>query len=83
LWEVALNWVISQKAVEFQSGQTGYRAKIEIGNELVPLTNYCKHTNPIMNLIYAKVASNVSWTTLDADLADHLKAHPDAESEED
>jgi hypothetical protein len=81
LWEVAVEWVAAQGVKELQSGQTGYRAKIEVGNTLLPLTNYCKHTNPIVNLIYRKVAENVSWLTLDEDLASFLKSHPEANSD--
>jgi len=77
LWEEALKWVISRGAVEFQSGQTGYRAKIEIGNELVPLMNYCKHRNPIVQRIYAAISSRISWSTLDKDLQGFLEAHPE------
>jgi predicted N-acyltransferase len=77
LYEAALDWVLTTKAVEFQSGQTGYRAKIDLGNSLVPLTNYCKHRNPLMNRIYALVSQDVSWLTLDEDLATYLKAHPE------
>jgi hypothetical protein len=81
LWEIALNWVVSVGAREFQSGQTGYRFKIDVGNELVALTNHCKHLNPIINAIYAKVGSSVNWSTLDHDLETYLKAHPEAVSE--
>jgi hypothetical protein len=79
LWEAAVQWAVAQGATELQSGQTGYRAKIEVGNTLLPLTNYCKHTNPLVNLIYKKVATSVNWSTLDEDLADFLKAHPDTD----
>jgi len=76
LWETAVQWSVAQGATELQSGQTGYRAKIEVGNTLLPLTNYCKHTNPLVNLIYKKVAQSVNWSTLDEDLANFLKVHP-------
>ncbi|MDR3616845.1 MAG: GNAT family N-acetyltransferase [Candidatus Obscuribacterales bacterium] len=81
LWEAAVQWVAAQGVTELQSGQTGYRAKIEVGNTLLPLTNYCKHTNPLVNLIYRKVAQSVNWSTLDEDLASFLKAHPDTDSD--
>ncbi len=81
LWEVALAWVVSTGAKEFQSGQTGYRAKIDVGHELVPLTNHCKNLNPILQMVFAKVASSVDWSSLDPDLETFLKAHPEAAGE--
>jgi hypothetical protein len=77
LWEAALEWVIAGGATEFQSGQTGYRAKIDIGNTLIPLTNFCKHRNPAVHKIYELVAKSISWSTLDHNLAEYLKAHPE------
>jgi hypothetical protein len=77
LWEAALEWAISTGASEFQSGQTGYSAKIDIGNSLVPLTNYCRHRNPIIHWFYKEVAKTLSWSSIDNDLAVYLKAHPE------
>ncbi len=82
LWEGALDWVLTTtKANEFQSGQTGYRAKIDVGHSLVPLTNYCKHSNPIFHKLYTVATRDVNWSTLDDDLKVFLAAHPE-ESEE-
>ena len=77
LWDAALDWVLTTGAKEFQSGQTGYRAKIDVGHSLVPLTNYCRHSNPIVHRIYALVCSKITWTTLDDDLKVFLAAHPE------
>ena len=77
LWEAAVDWAAGIGAKSIQSGQTGYAPKIELGNQLVPLTNYCAHLNPVINWIYAKVAKTINWDTLDADLAVYLKAYPD------
>lgn len=74
LWESALSWVLRSGAREFQSGQTGYRAKLDIGHELVPLTNYCKHNNPLINKVFASIAKDISWSSLDNDLATYLKS---------
>ena len=79
LWEASLEWVLDQGGKEYQSGQTGYRFKLDVGNSLVPLTNYCKHTNPIVSTIFANFAKEISWSTLDDDLKVFLSAHPDAE----
>jgi hypothetical protein len=76
LWEAAVDWSASIKAKSIQSGQTGYSAKIELGNKLVPFTNYCTHKNPIIHWVYAKVAKTINWDTLDEDLAIYLKAYP-------
>jgi hypothetical protein len=76
LWEEAVKWCLLKNAKELQSGQTGYSAKIELGHRLVALTNYCKHSNPIINKIFGTVAKGISWSSLDQDLAVFLKAHP-------
>jgi hypothetical protein len=78
LWEASLEWVVKQNCPEFLSGQTGYRFKIDVGNSLVPLNNYCKHTNPMVLAVFATHAKEVSWATLDDDLKVYLTAHPEA-----
>ncbi|MEI6125311.1 MAG: peptidogalycan biosysnthesis protein [Pseudomonadota bacterium] len=77
LWEAAVEWSYSIGARSIQSGQTGYAPKIELGNALVALTNYCKHKNPIIHWIYAAVAKMVNWNTLDKDLSIYAKAYPE------
>lgn len=78
LWDAAVDFALAKGLSSIQSGQTGYSAKIELGNELVPLTNYCRHRNKLTHAIYRKVAKTIDWHTLDPDLAAHLKAHPEA-----
>ena len=78
LWEAAVDWSAAQGATSIQSGQTGYAPKIELGHELVPLTNYCAHKNPIIHWIYAVAAKTINWDTLDEDLAIYLQAYPDS-----
>ncbi len=68
LWEAAVKWALFAGAEELQSGQTGYRAKYDVGHKLIPLTNYCKHRNPVVHLIFKTIARNISWSTLDDDL---------------
>ncbi len=77
LWDAAVDWAISQKATSFQSGQTGYTAKIRLGHALVPMNNYCAHVNPIVHWVYAKVAKTINWDTLDEDLKLYLEAYPE------
>lgn len=77
LWEEVTTWVMSQGAQEFQSGQTGYRAKLDVGHKLVPLTNLCKHSNPLINRIYSGISDSIDWPSLDSDLAIYLQAHPE------
>ena len=69
LWEHAIDWASRQHATEFQSGQTGYRAKLDLGHDLVPLYNYCRHRNPVWHRLFAYVARRISWATLDKDLS--------------
>jgi hypothetical protein len=77
LWEAALEWVMTTDARQFQSGQTGYRAKIDVGNSLVPLTNYGKHRNLLSHKLYSEVSKTISWKSLDKDLDIYLRSHPE------
>lgn len=72
LWDAAVDWALGLGAKTLQSGQTGYGAKLEIGHQLVPLTNYARHRNPLVHAVYAAVAKSISWRTLDEDLAKRL-----------
>jgi hypothetical protein len=75
LWDAAVDWTLSKGVKKLQSGQTGYRVKIELGHALNPLTNYARHRWPVVHLIYALASKSISWRTLDPDLAHHLDAH--------
>ena len=77
LWDAAVEWSYSVGATSIQSGQTGYAPKIELGNDMVPLSNYCRHQNPVVNFIYKLVAKTINWDTLDPDLAIYVKAYPE------
>lgn len=79
LWDAALDWAFEHGFGGIQSGQTCYQPKIEQGHDLVPLYNFARHGNPLMHLIYEKVAATISWRSLDDDLARFLDAHPEAE----
>ena len=68
LWEQAVRFAYSAGAEEIQSGQTGYPVKLDIGHELVPLTNWCKHRNPLIHRVFAAVSSRITWAALDPDL---------------
>jgi len=76
LFEAALEFAYQHGARQLQSGQTGYRAKIDLGHTLVPLFNICRHVNPILNMLYGWIGKRVSWKTLDSDLAEYITAHP-------
>lgn len=71
LWEQAIEWASRSGATEFQSGQTGYRAKLDLGHHLIPLTNYCQHRNPLLHPLFAGLARSIFWSTLDKDLLRH------------
>ena len=77
LWDAVVDLALAKGATSIQSGQTGYSAKIEIGHELEPMTNWVRHRNPLVHWIYRRVARTVNWETLDSDLAVFLKAHPE------
>ena len=80
LWDAAVEWAYAENAEAIQSGQTGYIAKIRLGHNLVNLTNYCKHKNPLVHFVFAAVAKTVSWQTLDEGLALYVKTHPELKS---
>lgn len=61
------------------SGQTGYTAKLDLGHALVPLWNYCEHAHGWVNAIFRRGASGISWRTLDPQLAEYLRSHPEAD----
>ena len=78
LWDAAVDWALSRGAMSIQSGQTGYAPKIETGHRLVPLVNYCAHRNQVIHSLAGAFASRIDWSTLDDDLARHIRAHPEA-----
>ena len=78
LIDAAVIWSLGRGARVFQSGQTGYSAKLEQGHRLVALTSYGKNRNRLFHMIARAVAARVSWSTLDKDLAEYVKAHPGA-----
>ncbi len=69
LWDAALDWALSLDARSIQSGQTGYRPKIETGHRLVPLFNYCAHRSRLVHALAAAAARRIDWSTIDDDLA--------------
>jgi hypothetical protein len=75
LFEETVNWASTQGVVEFQSGQTGYRPKLDLGFQLVPLTNFCRALKPWNQVILNLIAPHITWSTLDDDLKAHLRAH--------
>jgi hypothetical protein len=77
LFDAALDFAYSRGAKELQSGQTGYRAKLDLGHRLVPLFNLVRHRNPLVHAIYRAIGTRVTWKTLDEDLAAFLLAHPE------
>lgn len=77
LFEAAYDWACTTNATLLQSGQTGYMAKLDLGHSLVSLWNYCEHRNPLLNRVYRDVAARITWDTLDDQLAEYLRAHPE------
>ncbi|HTQ30065.1 MAG TPA: hypothetical protein VMI53_02545 [Opitutaceae bacterium] len=79
LFDAALDFAYATGAAELQSGQTGYRAKLDLGHELVPLFNLVRHENPLVHAVYRAIGRRVTWRTLDGDLANFLRAHPECD----
>ncbi len=74
LWEQAVQWALGCGASEIQSGQTGYRVKLALGHQIVPLTHYCKHRSRLIHALFARCASRVNLASLDDDLKEYLHA---------
>jgi len=77
LWEAAVDVALSRGFTAIVSGRSSYEAKIETGHKLVPLNNYCRHSNILLHTIYRIVAQKIDWASLDQALARFLKAHPE------
>jgi uncharacterized protein len=74
LFEEFLRWAQSRGATSLRSGQTGYRAKFDLGHEPVPLSNFARHRIGVVHWLYKTVGSSISWSTLDPDLKNYLEA---------
>ena len=75
LFAAAYDWAATTGAQTFQSGQTGYRAKLDLGHTLIPLHNYCWHRFSPLHHLFAAITAGVTWETLDPDLKAYLAAH--------
>jgi hypothetical protein len=66
LWEAAFGFMIASGATEVHSGQTTYRFKTDLGHELVPMTTYIKHRNPVVNHLFLplmrKTMERTNWS---------------------
>jgi predicted N-acyltransferase len=79
LVEEGIRYALSNGTRVVQSGQTGYAPKFETGHTLVPLYNFIHHRNPIIHQVLKRfVAPTISWDTVDKELTEYLKKHPDA-----
>ena len=77
LFDAALDFACDSGASELQSGQTGYRAKLDLGHRLVPLFNVFRHESLLVHAIFRAIGGRVTWGSLDGDLAEFLRAHPE------
>ena len=78
LHAAACDWAAATGAPALFSGQTGYMAKLDMGHELVPLWNYCEHEGALPGAVFRRVAAGIRWDTLDPQLAEYFRAHPEA-----
>ncbi|MBV9567884.1 MAG: GNAT family N-acetyltransferase [Hyphomicrobiales bacterium] len=74
LWEEFIRFATQAGAEEVQSGQTAYRAKRDLGHELVPLNNFFRYRNPLIQLIALFFAKRISWSSLDDDLGRAMRS---------
>ena len=80
LWEAAVDVALSRGYTAIVSGRSSYEVKIETGHKLIPLNNYCRHSNILLHTICRIVAQRVNWASLDSALARFLKAFPGCSS---
>ncbi len=69
LFDAALDYAYAVGAKELQSGQTGYRAKVDLGHRPMPLFNLFRHQNPLVHAIFSAIGRRVTWRSLDPELA--------------
>jgi hypothetical protein len=74
LWEAFVRQATKLGASMISSGQTSYRAKLDIGHELIPLANFSKHFNPLLHRFYAAIGRRITIQSLDDDLKTALDA---------
>ncbi len=74
LFEEFVVWATQTQARWLRSGQTGYRAKFDLGHTPVPLTNFARHRIGVLHWIYARVGRSITWSSLDPDLKTYLDA---------
>ncbi|HUP09547.1 MAG TPA: GNAT family N-acetyltransferase [Caldimonas sp.] len=74
LWQAFIERASAEGAATVSSGQTAYRAKLDLGHALVPLSNFSKHFSPLLHRVYATVGRRVTLATLDPDLAAFLQS---------
>lgn len=74
LFDAALDFAYARGARELQSGQTGYRAKFDLGHRLVPLCNVFHHDRTAVHALFRTIGRRISWKSLDDELAGHERA---------
>ena len=79
LLDAALDFAYATGAMELQSGQTGYRPKLDLGHQLVPLFNVFCHQNRLIHAVFRAIGRRVTWQSLDPDLEIYVNSHPSRE----
>ncbi|MFI5356088.1 MAG: hypothetical protein ACHQ4G_02010 [Opitutales bacterium] len=72
LFDAALDFACARGAQELQSGQTGYRAKFDLGHRLVPLGNAFHHRWRPVHVLFRTIGRRITLGSLDSDLARHF-----------
>jgi hypothetical protein len=68
LFDAFVDFAYASGAKDLQSGQTGYRAKLDLGHGLVPLFNVFRHEQAPVHAIFRAIGRRISWASLDSDL---------------
>ena len=76
LFDAALDFAYAVGAKELQSGQTGYRAKLDLGHRLVPLFNLFHHERFPVHWLFRTIGRRITWRSLDEDLARAPRPEP-------
>lgn len=69
LFDAFVDYAYASGVKELQSGQTGYRAKLDLGHRLVPLFNVFHHRQAPVHVLFRAIGRRITWRSLDHEIA--------------
>jgi hypothetical protein len=74
----AIDYCLRNNFKILYNGQAKYIPKLSLGHSLYPLYCSVKTNSKLLQYIIKLMLRNISWSDMSPDLAEYLKAHPDA-----